>query len=185
MEPGGAPPSERLQRSTRDDATLHGGLQSWAGQVLGPAALVGPFETPSGAGMSSETRLFEATWVGDEGTARRGRFVLRLPPPPDAWPIFPSYDFERQVTAMRLVASAGVVPVPAVRWYEPDATWLGAPFIVMERVDGDVPPDVMPYVFDSWLSRGGPTTSDGCRITRSGSSRRSMGRPYPTTPVLF
>ena len=34
---------------------------------------------------------------------------------------------------------------------------LGAPFFVMERVDGQVPPDVMPYNFgDSWVSAATP-----------------------------
>ncbi len=43
------------------------------------------------------------------------------------------------------------MPVPEVLWFEDDPGVLGAPFLVMERVDGRVPPDVMPYTMDGWL----------------------------------
>jgi aminoglycoside phosphotransferase (APT) family kinase protein len=49
------------------------------------------------------------------------------------------------------------VPVPAPRWLEPTGDVLGAPFFFMERVDGIVPPDVMPYTFgDNWLYDASP-----------------------------
>jgi aminoglycoside phosphotransferase (APT) family kinase protein len=42
-------------------------------------------------------------------------------------------------------------------WNEPSADPLGAPFFVMSRIDGVVPPDVMPYNFgDSWLFNADP-----------------------------
>ena len=37
-------------------------------------------------------------------------------------------------------------------WSEPDSGPLGAPFFVMSRIDGVVPPDVMPYNFGSWVT---------------------------------
>jgi aminoglycoside phosphotransferase (APT) family kinase protein len=57
---------------------------------------------------------------------------------------------------MRLVAERSQVPVPAVRWLEPASAPLGASFFVMERADGVAAPDVMPYVFGSWLSEASP-----------------------------
>ena len=49
------------------------------------------------------------------------------------------------------------MPVPTVWWCEPDPAALGAPFFVMSRVDGRVPPDIMPYNFgDSWLYDADP-----------------------------
>jgi aminoglycoside phosphotransferase (APT) family kinase protein len=39
------------------------------------------------------------------------------------------------------------VPVPPTLWLEEDPVWLGAPFLVMGRVDGEVPPDMPPYTF--------------------------------------
>jgi aminoglycoside phosphotransferase (APT) family kinase protein len=42
-------------------------------------------------------------------------------------------------------------------WNEPAPDALGAPFFVMGRVDGEVPPDVLPYNFgDSWLFAASP-----------------------------
>jgi aminoglycoside phosphotransferase (APT) family kinase protein len=59
---------------------------------------------------------------------------------------------DRQFEAIRLVGERSAVPVPRVRWYEPDPAVIGTPFFIMERVDGEVPPDVMPYAFGgNWL----------------------------------
>jgi aminoglycoside phosphotransferase (APT) family kinase protein len=53
---------------------------------------------------------------------------------------------------MRLVAERSDVPVPAMVWLELDASEVGSPFLVMERLDGLVPPDNLPYPFgDNWL----------------------------------
>ena len=42
--------------------------------------------------------------------------------------------------------------MPRVLWLEEDPGPLGAPFFVMERVEGRVPPDVMPYTYEgNWL----------------------------------
>jgi aminoglycoside phosphotransferase (APT) family kinase protein len=43
-----------------------------------------------------------------------------------------------------------------VRWLELDAGPIGAPFLVMDRAEGRVPPDLMPYTFGSWLSEATP-----------------------------
>jgi aminoglycoside phosphotransferase (APT) family kinase protein len=40
---------------------------------------------------------------------------------------------------MDLVGRAGAAPVPAMLWFEADPDILGAPFFVMDRVDGTVP----------------------------------------------
>jgi aminoglycoside phosphotransferase (APT) family kinase protein len=58
---------------------------------------------------------------------------------------------------MKTLAELRALPIPRVLWCETDAAALGAPFFVMERVDGDVPPDILPYTFgQSWLSQGTP-----------------------------
>ena len=97
--------------------------------------------------MSSETILFDAAWGGNTE-----RLVARLAPDPADVTVFPSYDLERQFRVMKLVGELTSVPVPSVHWYESDASLVGSPFFVMSRIDGEVPPDVMPYNFgDSWL----------------------------------
>src|SRR5699024_3647674 len=52
----------------------------------------------------------------------------------------------------RLIGELTDVAVPPVRWLEGTGAVLGRPFFLMERVEGVVPPDVMPYTFgDNWL----------------------------------
>jgi aminoglycoside phosphotransferase (APT) family kinase protein len=90
----------------------------------------------------------------ESGALRREPLVVRVAPDPEAVPVFREYDLPRQARVMGEVAACSRVPVPRVRWTEPDPAVLGAPFFVMERIDGVVPPDLMPYNFgDSWLCR--------------------------------
>ena len=141
---------ERPTTSTRDLDVVLDALSAWlAGQLGLPCELV-PRAGPVGAGLSSETIVF-----GLVGEVDRD-YVLRLPPPPDAFPLFPRYELDRQARALRAVHRHGAVPVPAVPWFEPDPAPLGAPFFVMERIDGQPVPDIPPYVFGSWLTESTP-----------------------------
>jgi aminoglycoside phosphotransferase (APT) family kinase protein len=109
---------------------------------------------PSANGMSSETLLFSAEW--QEGGRRSGSFVARVAPDEGDAPVFPVYDLESQYRVLELVGTHSRVPVPKVRWLELETSHLGAPFFVMDRVDGRVPPDVMPYTMGSWLTEAEP-----------------------------
>jgi aminoglycoside phosphotransferase (APT) family kinase protein len=144
----------RPRTSTRQPAELERALGRWLAGKL-PGARLSAISVPESNGMSSETVLFEVAWVDDGGEQRR-RCAARLAPDPAAVPVFPVYDLERQFTVMRLVGERAAVPVPATLWHEPDPRALGTPFFVMEQVDGQVPPDVMPYPFGSWLSEAAP-----------------------------
>jgi aminoglycoside phosphotransferase (APT) family kinase protein len=151
----GPPPSDHLNTSTRDEEDLRLRLEAWLGQRpdVAQEARIDQVVRPEANGMSSETLLFDASWGGSQ----QQRFVARLRPAADAFPVFPTYDLERQVRVMRLVGERSAAPVPRVRWYEPDDAPVGAEFFVMDRVEGQVPPDVMPYVFDgSWVSDATP-----------------------------
>jgi aminoglycoside phosphotransferase (APT) family kinase protein len=139
---------ERVQVSTRDRDELSVRLCAWLAGVQGdPATTITAYEQPQANGMSSDTVLFDARWSGGGGA-----FVARLAPTDDAFPVFPTYDLIAQARVMRLVGERTSVPVPAVRWTEPSAEPLGTPFFVMDRVEGQVPPDVMPYTMGSWLT---------------------------------
>jgi aminoglycoside phosphotransferase (APT) family kinase protein len=144
---------ESLKRSTRDPQVLRERLQTWLARHLPPASApsIGEVRSPSATGMSSETLLFDATW-SEGGTQHHGAFVARVAPDPQDVPVFPRYDLAAQFRVLQLVADHSAVPVPRVRWLEEDPAHLGAPFFVMERVEGRVPPDVMPYTFGSWVS---------------------------------
>ena len=134
-------------------------LELWLASKLplDAAPVIRSLEGTSANGMSSETLLFDAEWT-DGGTRRPQRLVARVAPDSADVPVFPRYDLDRQYRAIRLVDQLTTVPVPPVWWSEPDPDPLGAPFFVMGRVDGQVPPDVMPYNFgDSWLFDASPT----------------------------
>ncbi len=145
--------SERPQVSTRDPEELRRRLEAWVATQFeaGADPVVPAVRTPERNGMSSETVLFDLE-VTVEGSRTTTAYVARLAPEASAVPVFPTYDFDKQFRVMRLVAAETDVPVPDAPWFEPDPEPVGSPFFVMERIEGEVPPDVMPYNFgDSWI----------------------------------
>lgn len=149
-------PVERIKVSNRDHGELRQQLAHWLRERQGLAgAEVSALKMPESNGMSSETVLFDASWREGGNTLTR-QCVARLPPDAGAVPVFPVYDLKKQFRAMQLVGGRSGVPVPETLWYEGDTAWLGAPFFVMARADGEAQPDVMPYPFGSWLMDGSP-----------------------------
>ena len=136
-----------LRTSRKDHDALRRRLEKWLrGQMSG--ADITALAVPSGNGLSSETVLIDV--VTTDHTVRR--LVVRLAPDPAADPLFPQYDLALQFHIMQKVAEHTSTPVPRVLWLELDEDVLGGPFFVMERVEGEVPPDVMPYTFGgNWL----------------------------------
>ncbi|MEV4108826.1 phosphotransferase family protein [Nonomuraea sp. NPDC049695] len=143
--------TDEIRTSTRDLEELRERLAVWLSGRVGARASVSEVSRPSENGMSSETLFFTATWGGG-GT----RCVARLAPAVESVPVFPSYDLRAQFGIMRLAREKAGIPAPRALWYEPDPGHLGTPFLVMEREDGEVPPDVMPYTFGSWLLDAAP-----------------------------
>ncbi len=142
---------DRPQTSRRDRAELQHRLTAWLAERV-DRPVIGDLSIPTTNGMSSETLLFDVTHQGADGSAITDRCVARLPPDADATPVFPTYDMEMQFRAMQLVGARTDAPVPDCLWLETDPAALGVPFFVMRRVDGTVPPDVMPYTFGgNWL----------------------------------
>lgn len=140
------------KRSSRDPEELRSRMESWLSARLpaGAAPKIPEVTSPSSNGMSSETLLFDATW-SEGGADKSGRFVARVEPDPADVPVFRKYDLDLQFKLMNLVGAQSSVPVPNARWIELDPSAIGARFFVMDRVDGRVPPDVLPYNMDSWL----------------------------------
>ncbi|TSD99347.1 phosphotransferase family protein [Skermania sp. ID1734] len=143
----------RPSESIRDPELLRDRLQAWLETRLDPAAepLVEEVHPPTGNGMSSETILLDASWCTDAQRSSHP-LVVRVAPDSAAMPIFPFYNMRTQFDMMRTVAECTRVPVPEVYWHEPDPAALGGEFFVMRRVDGQIPPDVMPYNFGSWVT---------------------------------
>jgi len=142
-----------MQRSSRDSANVPKRLAEWlAGHLPHGAEPTITLHTGIAAnGMSSETLVLDASWT-EKGERRAGEFVARVAPAAEDVPVFPSYRLQDQFDAMRLAGERSDVPVPTVHWMEPTGAVLGTPFFLMDRVEGAVPPDVLPYNFgDNWL----------------------------------
>lgn len=145
---------ERLQRSARDTRNLPAILSQWLATVL-PGDVSPEVTVESGVesnGMSSETIILTGRWT-ENGSHVEQRWVARVAPTAQDVPVFPAYRMDHQFEVLRRVSELTDVPVPTVRWIEPDGDLLGSPFFLMDLVEGVVPPDVMPYTFgDNWFA---------------------------------
>ncbi|KWX56810.1 phosphotransferase family protein [Mycobacterium sp. NAZ190054] len=143
---------DRLQRSSRDMSDVPAALSRWLSTLLPDAKPDITVESGVDAnGMSSETILLRGRWLQD-GAPVEQNWVARVAPTEADIPVFEHYRLDHQHEVMRLVAELTDVAVPPVRWLEPTGDVLGRPFFLMDRVEGVVPPDVMPYTFgDNWL----------------------------------
>ncbi|KAA1421279.1 phosphotransferase family protein [Nocardioides humilatus] len=147
------PADMTLQRSSRDPATVRARLEEWLAGVLpaGADPEVTLHEGIQTNGMSSETVLLAIT-ATENGTRATKEYVARVAPAAEDLPVFPAYRLQDQYDAMRLAGELAGVPVPPVGLIEPTGDVLGTPFFLMDRLDGAVPPDVLPYTFgDNWL----------------------------------
>jgi len=86
-------------------------------------------------GWSHETYVFDARWREHGRMVSRG-FCLRKDP---------GVGLLRELSSLeeqfRVLKALEPTPAPAPRpyWYEPDASILGGPFLVMEKIEGEVP----------------------------------------------
>ncbi|MYW46890.1 phosphotransferase [Streptomyces sp. SID486] len=165
----------RPRTSTRDPGELTRRLTAWLATRL-PGARAAGVTVPASNGMSSETLLFDI----DHPEPPVRSCALRLAADPAAYTVFPEYDMARQYRTMKLVGERTDVPVPRVLWLEEDPGPLGAPFFVMERVAGRVPPDVMPYTYDgSWLH----AASDAERAHLEAATVELLARLHDQVPL--
>jgi aminoglycoside phosphotransferase (APT) family kinase protein len=175
------PETKEVVRSSRQPEELRRRLEAWLGSQVNSSATITDLHATSANGMSSETILFDAKW-----TDRSESLVARIAPDARDVPVFPSYDMERQAKAIRLVGELSSVPVPKVWWSEADAGVLDVPFFVMERVEGEVPPDVMPYTFgDNWLFDADPAQQRKLQDTSVGILAALHGIEGPTERFGF
>ncbi len=148
-----------MQRSSRDPSTVPLLLADWLATVL-PAGAEPEVTLHAGIdanGMSSETLVLDATWTADDGTRTTRPYVARVAPAAEDFPVFPTYALQDQYDVMRRVAELSDVPVPRVGFSELTGAVLGTPFFLMDRVEGVIPQDVLPYNFgDNWLHDATP-----------------------------
>jgi aminoglycoside phosphotransferase (APT) family kinase protein len=128
-------------------------LAAWLATKVGADVTLGEFGGPGATGFSNETIIVDATYGG-----RTEKLVVRVAP--TGYTLFPDAAFEEQYTILTTLAAKTSIPVPKVRWYETDPSVLGAPFFVMEFIDGLIPPDNPPYTLDGWLKEASPEVQE-------------------------
>lgn len=118
------------------------GLEVWMREQLNdPSLTIGELGTPSGTGVANETVLFDAY----RADATEG-YVARLA---TADSLYLDYDLSLHYRMYESMMAFPAVPTPDVLGYDADASVVGAPFFVMERIDGVIPTDA-----PSWASEG-------------------------------
>lgn len=142
-----------MQRSSRDANAMAVAVTAWLAGLLPEGA--DPVVRLAGAsdanGMSSETVLAKVDWTVD-GKLRKGDFIMRIAPSREDLPVFAEYELGHQFALLQGVRERTSVPVPEPSWLEPTGDVIGSPFFFMNRIDGVIPPDVMPYTFgDNWV----------------------------------
>ena len=109
--------------------------------------VVADLRNPS-QGYSNETWLCDLAWNDDGGAHQYQPLVLRIQT--TAVGTFPDYDLAKQYRCMTALQDT-TIPVPRLFGFEPDPALLGAPFFLMERVDGLVPNENPLYHLEGWL----------------------------------
>lgn len=140
---------------TRDLDAVHDGLVRWF-RARHPEAddlRLAPLRTAA-SGYSSETVLVDVVRT-TRGHEAHDHLVARLPPAGGG--IFPTYDLERQATVQAALVRAGI-PAAAPVAVELDERWIGAPFLLMDRVEGHTLPDTPSYVAAGALHDAPPET---------------------------
>jgi aminoglycoside phosphotransferase (APT) family kinase protein len=137
--------------ATRDLAATHQAIDTWLvahlhARGLDARDLETEIRLHTAGGYSNEVIFVTATYRTDDGPVE-DRLVVRLPPIGPA--LFPTYDLAMQVAVQRAVAAHGV-PVPEPIIHERDPSWLGAPFLVMPRIDGHDPGELP--VANEWIA---------------------------------
>lgn len=121
---------------------------SWLAAKVGAPVTITQWDAPEGAGHSNITILVE----GQTAEGQRLALVVRVLAAEPA--VFPRYDLALQCACMQRLAEHCDVPVPRVRWHESSSSVFGRPFYVMDRIDGLVPTDRIPYTMSGWLYEG-------------------------------
>jgi aminoglycoside phosphotransferase (APT) family kinase protein len=130
----------------RDPDDVRRALASWMVPRLGGRTLDSlDVAFPEGHGFSNDTLMADAVV---DGVA----VPLVVQAAPMSEGLFPEYQIARMARIQQDLRQHSDVPVATVRWQEDDRAPLGAPFYVMDRIDGRVP-DESPKAYHAtgWL----------------------------------
>lgn len=162
-----------LQRDAESTQRL---LQQWLRNRSGDDHLsVDALHIPQNSGFSNETLIFETRGLQSRSMVARVYSAAAR--------IYPGITFRDQYDMHVRLHRSGRVPVPRPYWYEADPELLGAPFYVMDRVDGEVPPDFPSYHRAGWFAELNPASRARLWYAAIRAMHRVHGVPPPPAPA--
>jgi aminoglycoside phosphotransferase (APT) family kinase protein len=109
---------------------------------------VAPIEVQLGSGFSAQIFFVDVSYTGEDGAQQRTLVVRRQP---QTYEVVFGSDLKLQANMMAALDARGDVLVPAWIGMEEDPSILGAPFLVMGRVDGRAATQRPNYNVTGWL----------------------------------
>lgn len=136
--------------ATLDPETIHERLTGWlaARKPAWRGLTVAPMDVQLGSGFSAEIFFVDVAYTDEAGPQRRTLVVRRQP---QTFEVVFESDLSLQANMMAALDARGDVPVPAWIGLERDPALLGAPFLVMGRVDGQAATQRPNYNLEGWL----------------------------------
>ncbi|MCB2076050.1 MAG: phosphotransferase family protein [Novosphingobium sp.] len=156
MKASSAPHESPLRIGDRNLDVMKPRVRDWLLANLAEAKSVVDVRiaTPSSAGVANET-LFVST-VTSHGDGPR--YVFRLQGEEH---LYPNADITFHARVTCEVGRRSAVPVPRIFGIEDDPSIIGSRFMVMDWVEGRVPPDVPNYHRAGWLKDLPPAEQEG------------------------
>lgn len=138
-----------------DTQTVHDRLTQWLGRTKPEwrDLTVAPMDMQLGSGFSAEIFFVEVSYQDQAGPQRRTLVVRRQP---QTFEVVFGSDLSLQANMMAALDARGDVPVPAWVGMERDPELLGAPFLVMGRVEGQAATQRPNYNIEGWLVEMNP-----------------------------
>lgn len=139
-----------------DAKQVHDRLTGWLARTKPEwrGLTVKPMDVQLGSGFSAEIFFVDVAYDDDAGTQRRTLVVRRQP---QTFEVVFDSDLSLQANMMAALDARGDVPVPAWIGLETDPEILGAPFLVMGRVEGRAATQRPNYNVEGWLADMAPT----------------------------
>ena len=131
----------------RDLETTRKTLTHWLQQKMPDATDIDISRlSAADSGVSSETLFVDVTTTRS-GEKTSNHWVLRIEA--SRMQVYQDPAVRKQFDIMDALGRHTEIPVPGTHWFEADPAVLGAPFFIMDRIEGRVPPEL--YNADGWL----------------------------------
>lgn len=138
-----------------DAKTVHDRLTDWLAKTKPSweGLTVAPMDVVLGSGFSAEIFFVDVDYT-EAGQHHHRTLVVRRQP--QTFEVVFESDLKLQANMMAALDARGDLPVPPWVGKEDDAAILGAPFLVMGRVDGQAATQRPNYNVEGWLTQRSP-----------------------------